>query len=504
MSENHSLPFDLNDESLAEWLESISKRPPVNAGSQLNQAINQLRKTDRENNLIFPLLMKLTPVTLHSANALATLLRPGAQKNKTAKIARLCLQLPRNLALAFHGLLETDHLSIPQKLQACYFSLQLIGQYLRLSSLFHELPSETLWKKSGEIYTFAHKHHGLEENVTSKIPEFRYQSSLEQAIKRNLLFTITAFRQQSSADNQALFTFANQHSAKLEFIHAQSNSCFFIWNVRQGIPYPIPPFNRPLQKTEIALNTTKLLSDLQSDCFIGPISEQERERVQHCLAGYEQLVDDTVPSAPIALTMISGFRQIHDFLVFQEKLERIQKLSAQIPERKQQADFALEPLEHEKSFLSGGYSQPPQENLMRPGITEAGNSVKLLQGKSKNYLHIESKRSDWQIGELVLLVNKKNAFMIGKILQSNRIDNIQSTMLLIERIFGSFSAQTMQSDHYKNTMAIVINPQSEHPEALLKYEKYRNGIKINLGRKSARLDSLLDYTPFFTRYRISL
>ncbi|WP_031433283.1 hypothetical protein [Methylomarinum vadi] len=501
MSADRSLPFYLNIESLSAWLESISALPPVNAGSQLNQAINQLRKAGCEHTLVFPLLMKLMPTTLHLANALAALLKPGPQKNKTAKIAKLSLQLLRNLALAFHSLLESEHLSIPQKLQAVYFALQLTGQYLRLSNLFHELPSETLWNKSGELFTFAQNNTGLQEDIANKISEFRHQSSIEQVIKRNLLFTLTAFHQQVPTDHQALFAFANEYSDLLKFAQEKSGTCRYIWNYRKGVPYQITQTNRPLYRTEIALDVSALLPPLQSSAIAVKISKQERERLYQLLTGYEKLINETLPSAPIVLTLFSGFKPVYDFLNKLEKLKRIQELSAKIPEQKKQSSFSLEPLEHEKSLMSS-FGQVQKQAALQ-GTPVDGQNVKLLQSKNKNYLHIESKNPTWQIGDLVLLVNKKNAYMAGKILQTQALSNTQSTMVLIEKFTGNLSTQAMQSDQYSHSTAILINQESETPEILLPYDKYRNGAEVQLGSKKARLDSLLDYSPFFAHYRMS-
>ncbi len=501
MSETPLLPFELNDESLAEWLESIRNDPPVNSGSQLNQAINLLRKADQENHLIFPLLMKLTPSILHLANVLANLLKPGAQKKKTAKIAKLCLQLPRNLALAFHSLLDTDQLTSPQKMLASYFALQLTGHYLRLSSLFHELPSRTLWDKSGELFFFAHNNNGLKESIATTIPEFKAQSTLEQVIKRNLLFTLIAFHRQTASDNQALFEFATRYSSLLEFDQVKTGGCEFIWNTKKGAPYPIQAINRPVQSYEIALITSKVLRQIETSAIDDGISPPETERIKLYLSVYESMIHETLPSAPIVLKMLVGIKPIQDFLVSQEKLDRINKISGQSLEKASTIDFTLEPLEFEKNTLSV-YAQS-NEKAAYKGLSNLVERVKLLQSKNNKYLHLECKDTDCNIGDLILLINNKNATMCGKILRIETVTNTQSVILLLEKVSGILSPQTVHCEHHKNTIAILVNAQSDHPEILLDNDNYRNGTELQTSTRTIRLNALTDYGPSFARYSVS-
>ncbi len=501
MSETSSLPFDLDDDSLSRWLQSISSLSAVNAGSQLNQVINQLRRESDDYQLLLPLLLKLTPVTLHIANSLVSALTPGPQPEKTAKVAKLSLLLLRNLSLAFHAMLTADEISIEQKLQADFYALQLIGQYLRFSNLFHELPSETLWNISGELFFFAQQNNALHQSITCKISEFRFQPSIEQTIKRNLLFTISAFHQNSASDNQSLFSFANQYSNLLEFVSGQNKTYQFVWNYKNGVPRQSQLLGQRIIKSEIAIDTSNLLTHLKVGSFTPPLSQPELERVQHHLSGYGKLINDSIPSAPIILNLLSGLSPICDFLNKREKLSRIHKLSSQIKEEQPIRNMTLEPLDYEKNFFSS--SRNVLETASSPVAIIVGQTIKLLKTTLNDFVIAEVRDNDYKTGDLAILINKTNALIPGIIKQQKSSSTTSSSYILIEKFLGDLASYPLQTELNNNGQVIVLNEDSDSVQVILPYGKYRNGTKIQFNGKTARLNALIDYSPFFVRYEVS-
>lgn len=501
MSETSSLPFVLNEEAVTQWLESISDLAPVNTGSQLNQAFKELKKSDLADDEKLSILLKLTPATLHLSNTLTMPLKPGAQLGKQAKIAKLSLQMLRNPALVLHDLIDGDTLSLEQKLRASYFALQLIGHYLRISSLMHELPSLTLWHKSGDLFAFAYQNDLLQHNVICKISEFRQHPSIEQVLKRNILFTLVGFHRQSIADNQALFTFANQFAHLLMLDYENAHSSDFIWHYTGNAPSRAPKTEVSKQAATISVITTGLLPYLQAKSFQPPLSTLELERLTHHLTAYDKLSGDSLPSAPILLRLISGFKNVYDFLYRVEKLNRIYKLSAQIQDHSLNTDLSLEPMEHEKSLLNAFPNA--KQGAKDSDIQEIGHSVKILQNKDKNFIHAETKSADFNAGDLAILVNNQNATIAGVIRHIKHLSNTQSTTLLIERIHGQLSTQSIQSGPYKDAEALLIDEQGERPEILLGFRRYHNGTEIALKGKQIRLDGVTDYSPYFVRFRVA-
>ncbi len=505
MSNTSPLPFELTGDSVATWLESISLLSTVNAASKLNKVINQLRKIECDQQLIFPILLKLTPTTLHLSNTLSsTVSHTPNKKNKdiAIKIAKLSMQLFRNLSLAFHSLIDAETLAMEQKQQAVYYALQIIGQYLRISSVFNEMPSETLWSKSGELYSFTTANNCLRQNITVKIPEFKSQSSIEAVLKRNLLFTISASHKLSNADSQAIYSFANQYFHLLELKTDQKKTSLFYWSFKSGIPCQTTQPSQPFNDNDIAIDTTALEELIQSSSFTSNISDSELRRLFRQLSGYKKLIIDSIPSAPVIFNMLSGYPAICDFLNEREKLIRIHKLSAEIAEdRKAEYDMSLEPLVYEKNFFSDSASALNKKTSF--ATIKMGQPVKCLKTSKENFLIAECKNSDHLNGEPVILINNNNVVIPGIIRQQKSVESLNTTQFLIEKFQGRLAVYNINSDKENSKTVIVINEATDRPEILLATERYHNGSAIAFNNKTARLDSLVEYSPFFVRYQVS-
>ncbi len=488
------IPFDLSTDSLDAWLESISSLSPVNAGSQLNKAVNTLRKSGDDGHLLYPLLVKLTPISLHLSNSLAI----TAQNNpgKSSKIAKLSLQLLRNLSLAFHSLIDEEPLEIDPKLQSVYFALQLTGQHLRISNLFHEIPSTTLWNMSGELYVFALENQLLRQAISCKIVEFKSQSTIEAVLKRNLLLTILSSHALSDSDNQALYSFCNRYFNDLDY---GDQNGFFSWNYTGSLPGQSA--QAISNRNELMLDTSKLSERVQTKEISGSFSSTAYEQILRNLSGYQKLMIDSIPSVPIIFNMLSGLSDISAFLQEREKLIKIHKLSSELKEEKHIYDMSLEPLEHEKNFFNS--SVETLEKTTSPATIMMGQPIKCLRTTQENFLIIESRKTDLMTGSLIILINKNNAIIPGIIRQQKAIKETNTARLLIEKFQGQLTAYSSNSDNEKNKPIIVANESSVQPEVFLPPDKYHCGNVLEFNFKTARLLSLTEFSPEFVRFRIS-
>ncbi len=504
MSNSTPLPFELSDDSAATWLESISSLSTVNAGSQLNKAINQLRKIEYDHQLVFPVLIKLTPTTLHLSNTLSsTLNNTPNKKNKhiSIKIAKLSMQLCRNLSLAFHSLIHAKTLEIERKQQAVYYALQLIGQYLRISSVFNEMPSETLWNISGELFSFAVANKCLQQNISVKIADFKPLSSINAVLKRNLLFTISSPHKLSADDSLAIYSFANQYFHLLKLKTGQQKTALFCWNFKGGIPYQTTQINQFFDETDMTMDTSALESLIQSSSFSSNISDSELSRLFRLLSGYKKQIIDSIPSAPVIFNMLSGFQAICEFLHEREKIIKIHKLSAEIADNKHGYAMSLEPLDYEKNFFND--SANALKKKTSPAMIKMGEPVKCLKTSNDNFLIVECKTSHHFNGEPIILINKSNAVISGIIRQQKVVVSLNTVQFLIEKFHGQLAVYNIDTDKKNSKTVIVINETTEHPEVLLATARYHNGSEIAFNNKTAKLDSLEEYSPFFVRYQIS-
>lgn len=113
MTDNASLPFELSTESLGGWINSLSALPAANAANQLNLVLKQLSRFNGTAANVLPILVNLTPLTLHLSNGLTNAARSEtdiATNTKALKIAKLAIQLLRHLSLAFCRTVETKQI----------------------------------------------------------------------------------------------------------------------------------------------------------------------------------------------------------------------------------------------------------------------------------------------------------------------------------------------------------------------------------------------------------
>jgi hypothetical protein len=507
MPDPKTLPFDLNEPAVAEWLNEISDESPVNAASQLNQVLTAFRKTKVPDNVILPLLLKLAPVSLHSSHTLSKLLKSGVPDHKTLKIAKLSLLLLRNQSLALLQIANATATEKSDKLYAVFYAIQFIGQYLRLSSQYQELPSETLWQVSGELYITAKQHELLHLPVSSKISEFRQQHCIIDAIKRNILFTLIGFHRLSASDNQTIYGFSNDYGNLIALKHVTDSHDLFSWSIGQNIPY----FSQENQhKTgpsqKLSIDTTRLQSILRPASFKAPISNDLIDYLLKVCTGYNKQMNDGVPSPPVIFGLCIGIKACHTYLSQQQRLNRIQHLSAQVKEQaKEEEDFinmSLMPLDHEKKLQDNALTQPSSP-IPSPSLQSLINA-KITQTNQSDYILAQTQQQGCNSGELILLINNKNAITPGIVRQVKTNADNSSAKLLIEKFKAELTPHNFYSE--QNDMSgqlISVNENSDKPELFLPYAKYRNGSRIQFNNRTARLVSLVDYSLSFTRYRIT-
>ncbi|WP_445366781.1 hypothetical protein ACH5Y9_15865 [Methylomonas sp. BW4-1] len=216
----------------------------------MNLVLKQLSRFNGTAANVLPILVNLTPLTLHLSNGLTNAARSEtdiATNTKALKIAKLAIQLLRHLSLAFCRTVETKQLDTSLTQQAIFYALQLVGYCLRSTALFYEMPSTTLWKKSGLLYTIAGELQLLKKPVSSKPQEFKLQSTIEAVIKRNLLFALSKPNQYSTTEISQLFQLVSRHQDRLEISKTPNPDCRFIWNLGSE-PSPMPRTNSTLPR----------------------------------------------------------------------------------------------------------------------------------------------------------------------------------------------------------------------------------------------------------------
>lgn len=501
MDTNSTLPFELTLAALASWLEELSRLPPGQAAHQLNEALKQIKAEKCVNAALLPLLINLAPLTLHLSNSLSnTASNESKPTDKTLKIGKLSMQLPRQLALLFCQLAESKTLDSNTLPTAIYYALQLIGYSLRCYSLFYEIPSATLWKKTAVLYKLAVTNQCLKHNQTNRLIEFKAQGSIDSTIKRNLLFSILNPNLYKTEEINQLFQLANQADNLLVITTDHETHNFgFYWDMDKDMPpYPVKKINRALPEGFMAIDSQPISNALQLGALSTNLSPSNQNKLALILSSYHQVFSSILPGLPSSSKLIHGFASACQYLHELNKLSRISQLSAQLPAGADNSllNLSLVPLEHQRNVFDRSnqpFSKP--ENI--------GILVNMLKTPINKYLVAENRFLNCSTGDIALIYKEQYPISLSIIRQQKFNDISNSHQFLLELIPGAcniFSLANNQEDAY----AIVVGENTPEPQVFLAYGKYtiNSNLPLSIG-KSIHLTACLEKNTLFERFRFT-
>jgi hypothetical protein len=497
MTTESILPFELTQESLANWLENLNALPQIQAANQLNLALKHIKNADYSATALFPILLNLTPLTLlFSGSLTVTVTQETAASSKSIKLGKLSIQLLRQLALLFCQLIETKQLSGADQQTGIYYALQLIGYCLRCYSLTYEIPSNTLWKKSAELYKLAVATQILTLPHPHKISEFKQQPTVDAVIKRNLLFSVLNPGLYKTEEINQLFQLANHHGNLLETTTANNSIEFgFYWDLQTDQPpYTVKKPNRSLPNGFLAINSQSLSHELQLGTLETSLTPSLQNRLALFLSGYHQVFNSITPGLPSRTTMITGFAAICQYLQELDKLSKISQLSGQHHDSKTiNRNFSLVPLEHQRNVFET--VDQTFSNQM-----PAGKLVNLYKTPNKNYSVAEMRGLDCLTGDIVLLYKEQHPVSIAIIRQQGSNDLNNTKQLLLDHIVGGCTIRNL-SDSKHHGFAIVVAEGGEQQQVFLPPGKYllNNDINLLIDR-AMQLTACLESNEFYARF----
>ena len=497
MATDTLLPFDLNPESLTQWLDSLSTLSHPQAAHRLSQALKQLKAENCNAEELLPLLYNLTPLTLHFSTSLSAATAAIDSSDKALKLIKLSMQLPRQLALLFCQLIESKQLQPPDRPTAVYYALQLIGYSFRCYALSYEMPSATLWKKSADLYMLASRSDLLASPYASKLNEFKEQASLLSVFKRNILFNILSPTLYKADEINQFFQLANHYADLLEIDPLGNVAEFgFYWNIEKDKPpQPVKKNNRSLPKGCLAIDTRRISQELQLGTLITKLSPATQSKLALLLNGYRQVFDSIIPGLPSRTTLIPGFASACHYLQELNKLAKINELSAQSRDGLDAGRIlSLMPLEHQRNVFDKVDSAFSQSTTM-------GQVVNILKTPSKNYCVAERRTLDCATGDIVLLYKEQHPVSLGIIRQQQFNELSNSQQLLLEIMPGNCSIYNLANSAI-DRFAIITGENSDKAQVFMDSERRSLHTPISLTiDKSLTLTGCLESNPFFTRYR---
>ncbi len=494
----NNLPFSLTTESLADWLDTLASLPPANAANQLNQALKELRNVKIPAGQLLPLLVNLTPPCMFLSNTLSALNLGEANHkltSKSIKVAKLAIQLIRQLSLSFCTLAESRQLDHSQNQLAIFYALQLIGYCLRSYHLLYEMPSTSLWKKSAALYCLANETDCLEQQQSPKLQEFKAQPTIAAVLKRNILFSLFTPTHYTAPEIDQLFQLANQHYDLLDITTEHARDFRFYWNLEGEEPCAVKRVSKHLPEGFLAISCNRFAEALQQRSLETELKLTTHAKLALQLSSYEEVFNSMLIGSSSVYHLLTGFIPVCDYFQEQDKLAKILHVSTggkPIIRR-----MGLVPLDYEKSFY---------ESRHIPSKTPLPfKNINLVRTGSDMFAIAQSRTLDCCTGDIALLYKEHQPAALAIIRQMAVHDLTGDNNALMEFVQGTCSIFAFIDATGVRSYALVINGETEDPEVFLPPDKYSidSNIVLNVGI-TLHLNACVEYNSSFAHFKISI
>jgi hypothetical protein len=498
MTADIKLPFSLTTDSLAAWLDTLASLPPANAANQLNHALKQLRNDKSAADRLLPLFLNLAPPCMFLSNSLSVINLAEADHKltgKSIKVAKLVIQMLRQLGLGFCKLAESGQLNPTQSQLAIFYALQLIGYCLRNYSLLYEIPSASLWQKSAALYKLAVELNCLEQNQSPKLQEFKAQSTIAGVLKRNIMFSIFTPTHFTAPEINQLFQLANRHYDLLDISTEHGRDFGFYWNMEGEEPCTAKHASKHLPKGFMAIDCRRVVDILQLDSMKTKLKPTTQAKLAMQLSGYEQIFNNMVIGSSSVSQLLTGFTSVCHYFQEQDKLTKILYVST--GGKPQIRRMGLLPLEKDKDYFES-------RNIPNKAALPFKN-VNLLRTNNPHFAVAQSRSSDCHTGDIALLYKQNQAAALAIIRQLTMHNMTGDTHMLLEYIQGTCSIFAFASESGASNHALVVNGETNEPEVFLPPDKYSVDSKIALNVGIVlHLNACLEYNANFVRFKISI
>ncbi len=495
MNSNVSPPFTFEPDSVTEWLVKTSASETTQASEQLYKALKFINKGSLQAEPLYPILEKLTPEVLHHANCLEALFSKTDTdlSAKTRKVAKLSIQLLRQLGLAYNHLASYNQFAPQQQTLIIKRALQVIALAMRQSALIHERPSETLWKLIGDLYLQAKYNNILQIEAREKIQVLKKQATIDAVIKQNLLFAMCSPYRFSSEEIDAVYAFSESHCQLLK-MSTQANeltAANFYWDYESRVS-PQSVYYGALIKSKLLLDTHDLCEYLNSKKFSGPLSKETSQYILATLSNYRTVINSTTPGTPKIYQLIIGFQQIVDFMENPQQYAGCN-------------DFELEPLA-ERGFNRS--SEKSGKIWQQSNSSAFVNTVKVHSTLDAGLDVAELQTMPNDLGEPAVVFTGKEQPVLCVIRQIQKNAQVNIWRILLEKLSGEVSYVQLSGKSKSKATAILVRAGDAQREILLPVDKYSTGSGIRIVQHGQQFEDLtlarlVDFTPHYMRYQVA-
>lgn len=498
MNTDNSSSFDFTEAShLDDWLKNLRILNRSQASSDLYQFILKLRQNPPPPVTKLAILDQLIGDVQFFSDQLEKLIRGGSIQSQTLviKTAQLSTQLLSGLAYNYCQISKLSGLNLQQQQNAAYLGMHLMGLSLRKQAIFKLSPSTRVWKKTADLYQLALKLNILKTPITEILPSKTTSNNILGMLQRNLIFWICNPHQFGTQTIDRLFQFADRHFALLK-LDGSKQSANFVWIPNQAIPpifYNIT--NEEHQAQEVIYLHCALIGDqLKYEDF----TEGELKRIQHRITGYQEILNNIIPSAPQHYFLILGFDNVQAHLKQNAARANIQRISSESKINSNPINFLqLVPLHSQATTIS---KQPIADDAKTQAFP---SSVYNTRFESFSVASLPLNKVNLDQPLLLLKTNGDQQLgFIRQVLPST--DNI-SQRILIEIVSGKVDhLNLMKKDELYH--AILIRQNSGNLEVLLPPNQYLINTKFESKSRTLpghySLEAFRENSPYFMRFTI--
>ena len=502
MSNPFSLPFELTNQSVSDWLKQLKSSDVVLTSNEVYSVLSILKK-EQENIDVASLALitlRITPVVMYLSGFLEQAILKYPQQRK---IPQISIRILRHLAFL--------HLCLAQRLEQrdqrvlhLNYALQILGIAFKLSALSYERPSAVFWEYMEECYTLALANKLLDIDVAKPLADFQALTTISLALKRLLLFWVANPYRFSQADIQTFFNFCtlNSHLVKLVNPNLAVESVF-CWDYSQSDGFQ-PVYPRPvrLPGKYILFHANDLLHSEQKKRLSIAGSELFLARLSH----YKELIESTKFALAKTYVIASGFEQLTEFFARHVRNNEILRLNTPSPKELNFASLDLVQKKVKKkpvlervssTDIWGGAEDSKEKVEVKFG------AMKLVQTSQAHFYVAETLLVNLVEGDVFVAYDSSLKPVLGV---SRRTDCGQQRGRLqksvVQLIAGQVSVLS-QSHLVVDRSALLLTHESTF-ELFLDSGQYAVGSVLRFDQAEVTLERLLELSPKFMRYVVSV
>jgi len=493
-----ALPFELDPESINNWLAALESLSVSDKVNQLYTIIKKLSNSALEAPVLYSVLDQLAPAILMASNSLvhiATSNKAAHVADKTRKLVHFSIQLTRTLCFAYCRISNDSALTKAQQASIIYKAMQLACLLARRNAVFYEAPDTALWAKISELYLTAKALDILDLDIQDAVPGLNRQLTIEAVLKQALLFYICNAYDFSPSEIADIFHATGKLCRLLTLDSNPSESSFFCWHPDL---LAAPQYTDPYRTNEggLYINTSGLIRYFESNTahlqhyqtFLSTLNR---------LTAYEPVRESADPASPTECDMAIGTAWAAQLLKMLINRYRILELSGTLEEQSEPAELELEPMEDGKNTF--GFITTKFLKDERPAFIIKTRAFKT----DTPYFYTAKINQDCAIGEPLVFIreNKKPLLAIVRYLRIEPVMNLKH--ILLEILDGDvYPIEINEKEGF------IIKRAAGKTEIVLSPDNHKTGTLFSIDKRLItgifRIDKFIESTPHFMRFQVSL